>query len=254
MAMGLLLAVAWADPATTSKPTSEASTEPTTATSEPATAASEPTTTASTEPTTSTSEPTTAATIGPTTASTSKPVTAPSESSVAAKPAPRPTEAIKSVKVKAATFDDYRIVFERNIFLKDRMPKPVRSYTPRPRPPTQPAPPQMVLTGVTIRDEVRLAFFEDSQNGNLIKAIVGDVLQGGKVVSITLDGVEVSLKGKTKKVAIGESIIGGGPVDISSVGTSESTAAPASGSTNSTGSGDDILERMKKRRQKELKP
>ena len=135
------------------------------------------------------------------------------------------------------------------------MPRPPRrDRTSRPAPPTRPAVPQMVLTGVTIRNEVRLAFFEDSQNGRRITAVIGDVLQGGKLLSIAMSGVEISLKGKTKTVTMGESILGGGPVDISSAGTSGSTAGPASGTTDSTSSGDDILERMKKRRQRELKP
>jgi len=254
MALGLLLVPAWAGQPATSEPAGTAGTEPTTATSEPATATSEPATDPSTEPTTATSEPTTDPTSEPTTAATTKPASAPSKPPVATKPAPRPVEAVTPAKKKTPTFDDYKIVFTRNIFLKDRRPpRQNRTSFSRPAPPTQPAPPQMVLTGVTIRHEVRLAFFEDSRGG-LIKAVIGDVLQGGKLLSIALDGVEVSLKGKTKKVAIGESILGGGPVDISSVGTSGSTAAPALGTTDSTSSGDDILERMKKRRQKELKP
>jgi hypothetical protein len=166
--------------------------------------------------------------------------------------------AIRSPAVKvptprpAATFDDYRIVFERNIFLKDRSaPSSGRHYVPiRTTQPSQPAVHGLVLTGVAIRQEIRLAFFEDDQTGELTKAVVGDVLQGGKVASISLDGVEFSQGGKTRKVAIGESLLGGGSVDMSSVQPSGATAGPA----DSSGSGDDILERMKKRRAKELKP
>jgi hypothetical protein len=108
----------------------------------------------------------------------------------------------------------------------------------------------LVLTGVAIRQEVRVAFFEDNQTGELVKAVVGDVLQGGKLASISLDGVEFSSDHNTRKVAIGEGLLGGPSVDMSSVRTSETTAAPA----GSSSSGDDILERMKKRRAKELKP
>jgi cytoskeletal protein RodZ len=218
LAMGLLLAAAWAGPAaTTTEPTTAATTEPTTSTSEPATAAgtepttaaSEPTTAATTEPATSTSEPTTVPTSEPTTAAATEPATAPSEPPVATMPASRPAEATSPPKNKEATFDDYRIVFERNIFLKDRMPMPPRyHWPPRSTQPSQPAAPQLVLTGVAIRQEVRVAFFEDDQTWELIKAVVGDVLQGGKVVSISLDGVDVTLKGRTKSVAIGESILG----------------------------------------------
>lgn len=251
LSMGLLLAAAWAqsgatsEPTSASGPTSAASTEPTTAASEPTSAAStEPTSAATTEPTTSTSEPATAATTQPAAVSSQPSVeTAPVNRSPAAKgPAARP----------APTFDDYRIVFERNIFLKDRAIRRVRpSFRPvRPAPQSQPAQHQLVLTGVAIRQEIRVAFFEDDQTGGLVKAVVGDVLQGGKLVSISLDGVEFSLDHNTRKVGIGEGLLGGSSVDMSSVHTSETTAGPASSSS----SGDDILERMKKRRAKELKP
>ena len=251
LAMGLLLAAAWAQPAGTRQPTSAAVTEP-------ATAASEPTTTATTEPTTSTSQPTTVATTEPTTstsqsatAATTEPATAPSESPVATTPATRPAVANAPTTRPAATFDDYRIVFERNIFLKDRMPKPQwHPFVPRPVA-SQPAPHGLVLTGVAIRQEVRLAFFEDDQTGQLTKAVVGDVLGGGKLASISLDGVEISKGGKTRKIAIGESLAGAGTVDMSSVRPPVTTAGPADSPSSG---GDDILERMKKRRAKELKP
>jgi hypothetical protein len=71
------------------------------------------------------------------------------------------------------------------------------------------------------------------------------------VTSISLDGVEFSIDHKTKNVAIGESLLGGSSVDMSSVRTSETTAGPADSSSSGS---DDILERMKKRRAKELKP
>jgi hypothetical protein len=237
LSMGLLLAAAWAQSGATSEPTSAASTEPTTA-------ASEPTIAATTEPTTSTSEPATAATTEPAAIS--------SQPSVETAPVIRPPAAKGPAARPAPTFDDYRIVFERNIFLKDRAIRRVRpSYRPvRPAPTSQPAAQQLVLTGVAIRQEIRVAFFEDNQTGELVKAVVGDVVQGGKLVSISLDGVEFSLDHNTRKVGIGEGLLGGYSVDMSSVHTSETTAAPASSSS----SGDDILERMKKRRAKELKP
>ncbi len=251
LAAGLLLAAAWAVPAATNEPTSAAATEPATATSESAT--TEPTTSTSEPTTTATTESTTAPTSEPTTVAATEPATAPGESPVATMPASLPAEAARPVKSKVATFDDYRIVFDRNIFLKDRTTRRDRSYWHSPirsTLPSQPATPQLVLTGVAIRDEVQVAFFENDQTGELVKAIVGDALQGGTVASISLDGVDFSLQGKTRKVAIGESLRGGGSVDMSSVRSSETTA----GSGDGSGSNDDILERMKKRRAKELKP
>ena len=264
LTMGLLLAAAWAqsaatnqpasasEPTSASGPASAASSEPTTATSEPASAASTEPTTASSEPTTSTSEPASAASSQPATAATTEPAEGPSQPPVAAITATRPSVAKGPAPRPPATFDDYRIVFERNIFLKDRAPKRVRPYVRpvRTAPQSQPAPHQLVLTGVAIRQEVRVAFFEDDQSGELVKAVIGDVLQGGKLTSISLDSVEFSLDHKTRKVAIGEGLLGGSSVDMSSVHTSDTTAAP----TGSSSSGDDILEKMKKRRAKELKP
>ena len=237
LAVGLMLAASWAASAATSEPTS---------------AATEPATAASTEPTTSTSEPATAPVSQPATAATTESATAPAQSPVAAMPANRSGAAKTPTVRPAATFDDYRIVFEKNVFLKDRTaPTTRRHYTPiRTTQPSQPAPHGLVLTGVAIREEIRLAFFEDDQTGELTKAVVGDVLPGGKLASISLDGVELDQGGKTRKVAIGEKLAGGGSVDMSAVHTSESTAGPA----ESSSSGDDILDRMKKRRAKELKP
>jgi hypothetical protein len=241
LAMGLLLAAAWAQSAATSEPTS-ASGPTSTASTEPTTAASEPTTEAATEQATSTSTPATAATTEPAeiTSQPSVAATTATHSPVAKGPTTRP----------AATFDDYRIVLERNIFLKDRTPQRRPVFRPIRPAPTQPAPHQLVLTGVAIRQEIRVAFFEDDQTGELVKAVVGDVVQGGKLASISLDGVEFSRDNKTRKVAIGEGLLGGSSVDMSSAPSSETTAGPA----GSSSSGDDILERMKKRRAKELKP
>jgi len=255
LALGVLLAAAWAVPAATNEPAGAAATAPATAASAPATAASTESTTSTGEPTSAaTTESTTAPASEPVTAAATGPATAPSESPVATMPADRPSASKGPQSVPAPTFDDYKIVFERNIFLKDRTSRVGRNYWRPPHPTTQasqPAPHGLVLTGVAIRQEVRVAFFEDDQNGDLTKAVVGDVLQGGKVTSISLDGVEFSIDHKTKNVAIGESLLGGSSVDMSSVRTSETTAGPADSSSSGS---DDILERMKKRRAKELKP
>lgn len=209
----------------------------------------------------------------PATAAASEPSSAPASepsgeaaSQPSSAPAERPAEPERSwrrrgsqraVASPAPAGNDYRVIYERNIFLKDRTPRPVRRWEPPRHTPAPPPPPrQIVLTGVTIREKVKLAYFEDSTTGDLVKAMAGDTIQDAKIVDVLLDGVEIELKGEKKCLAIGMSILGNGPVDMSSASTSGSTGSSASSSTDSTSSsgGDDILERMRKRRQKELKP
>ncbi len=103
-----------------------------------------------------------------------------------------------------------------------------------------------MLKGVAIRNEVHVAFFEDDQSGWGFKAVPGDELGGGKIISIDFDGVQISFKGAARKVLFGESISGETPAT--------EDHASAGSSSEGTSSGDDILERMRKRRQKELHP
>ena len=151
--------------------------------------------------------------------------------------------------------EDYRIIVEQNIFSRDRRPpKPPPIERPKPTTTTTsaPAPREVLLTGIAVRDEVRVAFFEDSKTGRTLVFPAGTELEKGKLLSISLDSVEFCSEGKTRKVSIGETLSG---TEINASSFGPSTATADSGDSADNGSGDnDVLRRMKARARAERHP
>jgi hypothetical protein len=151
-----------------------------------------------------------------------------------------------------AAWEDYGLVLSRNIFSRDRSsPSRVRSgFTPRP---TRPAEQSISLTGVAFHGEAQVAFLEDSRTGRRIQAFVGDPVDNGTVVSITLDSLEYSSDGATRKVYLGETLTGVaatfGPPSASSQPAPAATTEPA-GTPGDTADPaiNSVLERMRQRR------
>jgi hypothetical protein len=178
----------------------------------------------------------------------------------AATPATKPAPSENKV-----TWDSYRLIVTRNIFSRDRR-APTRERTPTytpsaPRP--QPTGPNLVLTGVVVQETQCIAFFEDSASGDTTGAVAGQALAKGRVRSVCLDGVEYESGGVCRKIAIGQSLDGQSvsfdrtPTASAPAGTAttSSTSEPST-SSQPSGSGDkgtnDVLERMRQRRQQEL--
>jgi hypothetical protein len=152
-----------------------------------------------------------------------------------------------------AGWDTYKILVERNIFSRDR--RSVAAPNTQPAPTTQLAQPPspvrlLVLTGVAVRNEVRIAFFEDSQSGEVIRVTPNSLLENGTVLAVLVDGVRYSSQGVERTVCVGD--------DLHGLPTSEPTTQSASSPSDTPAVGDssenDIIKKMRQRRLQELKP
>jgi hypothetical protein len=148
----------------------------------------------------------------------------------------------------------YKIVGERNIFDSSRGPR--SDSTPKPYVAPKPPPKTLDLTGVIVRAEGSIAFFEGSAVSGSEMAGEGDVIAGLRVERITTDGVAL-LDGETTatlKVGFGMSKPSDGNWSMA-----DKLAGPsgASGggeeSPEQDASGLSLLEKLKQRRAKENK-
>jgi len=171
------------------------------------------------------------------------------------------------------SWEKYRLLADRNIFVRDRRaPRPAH-HGPSGPAPTLDAGRHMVLTGTARQRDEFLAFFEDSRTGRTLWAQVGDSLLDGRIKAITLNGVEYESDGTTTMVKIGYSLTGEAPPPPAltrEVGTPPAepepdktpATAPAPGPEEGKPGASspapapaltEILERMRQRREQELK-
>jgi hypothetical protein len=161
----------------------------------------------------------------------------------------------------SAAFDP---VLYRSIFLKGRQ---TIGYPPGSRPdrgiidPPPPRRPQagMVLKGITIVGDEYDAMIEDTyQDPHRITVVhAGEVLAGGRVMSIGFDTLDYQDLGKLTHVEIGQTLDGNpappgddAPPVVGNAPPPPDTAGPLGTTTGM--SAEDILARMKKRRQMEM--
>lgn len=159
------------------------------------------------------------------------------------------------------SWEKYKVLAERNIFLRDRSP---RAHSTRaaaaPVYPVYPDEHYTVLTGIVRQAEVYVAFLEDTRTGVTSRARADGPVAQGRIVRITLNYVEYEKNGRTVKVDVGESLEGASPAQRSAPAPSVTIGATSDSSAGTpppggTGAEDEraILERLRQRRQKELK-
>jgi len=158
---------------------------------------------------------------------------------------------------RAASWDHYRVLSERNIFVRNR-----RRPSKRQSAPDQPAnvtntDKYLVLTGIGYQSLEGVAFFEDTRSAKTIKIRTGDPVGNGRLVRITLDYAEYECKGNTIRIEIGSSLIGS---TVSRMSTETATSTKPASPSGAGGSADTpktdssaILERMRRRREQETK-
>jgi len=159
----------------------------------------------------------------------------------------------------APSFDEYKIITERNIFLRER-PRPAPSGAER-RPPPPPAESLFTLTGIIRQGEEYIAFIEETRKNVTTRVRVGGTFADGRVVGITLDGIVYEKDGKTAELGLGQRLSGSGAniagadsgnapeVTTPNQGGSATPLAPAP----STGAGlSDVLQRLREKRQMEM--
>lgn len=156
---------------------------------------------------------------------------------------------------------NYKILVDRNIFSRNRG----RSFERESREAKEqvaPAPESyFVLKGIVQQGSERIAFFENFRTGETMRARIGDAVARGKVQNITLDTVEYELNGKLTKTEVGKNLEGevSSPpltyndlIESTAMSSGVSTASTPSAETAPQGDEDDILKRLRERRQKEL--
>jgi hypothetical protein len=146
----------------------------------------------------------------------------------------------------------YGVLYEHDIFLRDRRRAPTRVATSRPmfETPEQ----AFVLTGIVFEDGEYHAYLEDLARGQSLKLRIGDSIARGQIEDILIDAIQYGWQGGEAWVGIGNNLTGG---EVGSVSDARLRAAASGASTQSTTMPVDIgnlsaEERMKLRRMQEL--
>jgi hypothetical protein len=132
-----------------------------------------------------------------------------------------------------ARLEDYRVLWERNLFLRNRARPP--SSRPAPiaaTPPADTGDSRIVLTGIIRQGEDYVAFFEDTRTGKTATLQVGAPVGRGQLTTITMDAVHYTCAGNTTKIAIGSTLAGAAaslpkPAAPTSTAATAPPAAPA---------------------------
>jgi hypothetical protein len=177
------------------------------------------------------------------------------------------------------SWDSYRLLVERNIFLRDRRRRVPRAPLPRAAPRVAPdSDRDIVLTGIGRRDGEYVAFFENAILDVTVRLQVGQDVGKGKIKAITLDAVQYDRGGSVTRIEVGDALQGGrfiretvaaapppatqpaGPStsptsqpEIAASQPAPSPRPPASGGGEKSSDVADILKRMRERRARELR-
>lgn len=197
-----------------------------------------------------------------------KPVTS------AAEPKPKAEEAVP-------TWERYKVLAQRNMFSKNRGRSQEESRRERDRERERtretPAAPReeasIVLIGVVQKDGVPAAILENRSSGKIQTLAKGAAIGAGTIKTISLDSLDFESDGILHVIKVGQTLAGTAPSSAPAASTITTTTAPAgtapattgttatapSGSPASgpaaapSGGGDSVLERMRRRRQEEMR-
>jgi hypothetical protein len=128
-----------------------------------------------------------------------------------------------------ASWDKYRVLTSRNIFVRDRS----RPQAPQPRFDSRPVierreEPSLVVTGIGQSGPVWVAFLEDPRTGKTIQVAAGETVDNKRVVDVALDGIEYESRGARKRIAIGQDL-GGAAASLSASGAATKPAPTTQG-------------------------
>ena len=150
------------------------------------------------------------------------------------------------------SWDRYRVLSERNIFVRDRgglrESRPVPEQTARAIDDDD-SDRYLLLTATVQRGREGIAFVEDTRSGETVKVRMGHPIGKGKLVKITLGHVEYEREGTTTRIKIGSSLVGltaGSPAP----GASADSSRPANAADSGTAA---MVEQMRRRREQEAK-
>src|SRR6267143_3578566 len=90
-----------------------------------------------------------------------------------------------------SSFERYRVLFEHNIFMKNRAPPTSRPTRDTSRDAPRRPEVAFILTGCVIQEDNKFAaFVENAQTGVTLKVAPGDSIATGKVINIGFDYLE----------------------------------------------------------------
>ncbi len=186
-----------------------------------------------------------------------------------------------SAKTDKSARADFSILVQRNIFDRNRRAPVVRKpQAPRTKPAYTPPKPvdadvYFVLRGIALEGSQFTAFFEDARSGKILQVRPGDVVGKGRIQAVNIDSAQYQRGEKLTVIPVGHTLTGSrapsagfetpapsptastarptAPTTGSSA-TTQPTTAPAGKPTSAPASSgpQDILERMRRRRQQEL--
>lgn len=150
------------------------------------------------------------------------------------------------------SYDRYKVIFERNIFSKDRLPPQTQNGTRRVS--IRQVLSIYVLRGIAAQKDQNVAFIEEQISGQTMKAQIGTEVLDGKITEIKYDRVAFEQDGQTKYIRIGGEF-GKTETTVETTESEEASQAapaeqPAAGGT--TGDENDILKKLMERRKSEL--
>jgi len=113
----------------------------------------------------------------------------------------------EETKGAVKSWDDYKIIAERNIFSRNRTKVVVLSETQR-QVETVPEQRYHTLRGITKQADGYVSFIEDSRTSIVTRYRKGDPVAEGKIADITLDDISYKRGGKTLKIETGMNLEG----------------------------------------------
>jgi hypothetical protein len=173
----------------------------------------------------------------------------------------KPAEASKPVKAPepdGTKWEHYSVIVEKNIFAKAHGGPGSSGSTPDPKAvAAAEADAEYVLVGIVQRDGKLSAFVENRKNGTTQIVRTGEAMGSGKAGALTLDSVEYVNGTATTVISIGKTLTGGDPpkaADIPKPADAPKTdAQPGPKTAEAPSNVNDILERMRKKRQEEMR-
>jgi len=152
----------------------------------------------------------------------------------------------------------YEQVGSRDIFVKgnQQTPEAIVNSGPALSPDqlrAQQAETQLILTGVSLADNGKIALMENRSDYSVTQLKIGDAVANGKVVNITLDSLDYKDKsGRIVRVAVGFNLSGGDVWGISGSSSSGGTASTQPAKSGPRLPGESMEDYLKRRRAAEV--
>jgi hypothetical protein len=160
---------------------------------------------------------------------------------------------------KKDSWENYRIILERNIFSRQRGPRIDLSRGRQVEAPPPPNPESYhILKGIVQQNGVFIAFIENTQLGQILKVREGDSVARGKVANFNLDTIEYQYEDKKFTVAMGNDLEGGkGTVTLNQMYELTQTYTPSlqkekEESSSPSADESEILKKLMERRRQQL--